>query len=216
MTGFCSGGDLAGSGGFDRGGSGGEYETGGGGGAGGWYGGGGGGGGGQTTCGSPSGGGGGGGGGSSYGPPGTTFSQDTTGVALVEIVPLQPLPPIVETNAADSPSETSATLNGTVNPEGDAITDCHFEYGPMSASGASVPCALPGAGTHPVPVSAVVSGLAPGTKYHFRVVATNSSATAEGDESAFTTLSTIGPPPPWVICISARRGGPKLDTSYAP
>lgn len=208
MTGVCHGGDLAGSGGFYQGGGGGEYETGGGGGAGGWYGGGGGGGGGRTICAglNEPGGGGGGGGGSSYGPPGTTFSQDTTGVALVEIAPLQPLPPIAETYAADSPSETSATLRGTVNPEGDAITDCHFEYGLTSASGASVPCTLsPGAGAHPVGVSAVVSGLAPGTKYHFRVVATNSAATAEGIELAFTTLSPPGPPPPWAICGSARQ-----------
>ncbi len=90
----CNGGDPAHDGEFSKGGRGGE--RGGGGGAGGWYGGGGGGGGSQTTCGGPSGGGGGGGGGSSYGPLGTTFSQDTTGVALVEIVPLQPLPPIVD------------------------------------------------------------------------------------------------------------------------
>jgi hypothetical protein len=206
MAGFCNGGGFAGSGEFGRGGSGGEYEAGGGGGGGGWYGGGGGGGGGKTACGSPSGGGGGGGGGSSYGPTDTSFSQDTTGVALVEIAPLQPLPPIVETNTAESPSETSATLKGTVNPEGDAITDCQFEYGLTSASGASTPCALPpGSGTHPVPVSAVISGLAPGTKYHFRVVATNSAATAEGFESAFTTVSPPGPPPPWVICRSAWR-----------
>ena len=203
MTG-CNGGDPAGDGKFSDGGSGGE--TGGGGGAGGWYGGGGGGGGGQMTCGGPSGGGGGGGGGSSLGPPGTTFSQDTTGVALVEIAPLQPLPPIVETNAADSPSETSTTLNGTVNPEGDAITDCHFEYGLTSASGASVPCASPpGAGTHPVPMSAVISGLAPGTKYHFRILATNSAATAEAPERAFTTLSPPGPPPPSAICRRTRQ-----------
>jgi hypothetical protein len=204
VTGFCDGGELAGSGGFGRGGSGGRSEAGGGGGAGGWYGGGGGGGGGKTTCVGPSGGGGGGGGGSSYGPPGTTFSQDTTGVALVEIAPIQPLPPIVETEAADSPSETSVTLDGTVNPEGDAITDCHFEYGLTSAFGASVPCAWsPGARTYPVPVSAVISGLAPGTKYHFRVVATNSAATNEGNERGFTTLSPPAPSPPWAICIGA-------------
>jgi hypothetical protein len=208
VTGFCDGGELAGSGGFGRGGSGGRSETGGGGGAGGWYGGGGGGGGdgGGTTCVGPSGGGGGGGGGSSYGPPGTTFSQDTTGVALVEITPIQPLPPIVETEAADSPSETSVTLDGTVNPEGDAITDCHFEYGLTLAYGASVPCTvLPGAGTSPVLVSAFISGLQPGTTYHFHVVATNTAATAEDYGRGFTTLSPPGPPPPWAICGSARR-----------
>lgn len=203
MTG-CNGGDPAHDGESSKGGRGGE--RGGGGGAGGWYGGGGGGGGSQTTCGGPSGGGGGGGGGSSYGPPGTTFSQDTTGVALVEIVPLQPLPPIVDTKAADSFSETSATLNATVNPEGDPITDCYFEYGLTSASGATVPCTvLPGAGTSPVPVSAFISGLQPGTTYHFHVVATNTAATAEDYGLGFTTLSPPGPPPPWAICGSARQ-----------
>ena len=204
MAGLCNGGELAGSGKPGRGGSGGEYDTGGGGGGGGWYGGGGGGGGGKTACGSPTGGGGGGGGGSSYGPPGTIFAQDATGVAMVEMAPLQPLPPIAETEAAGPPSETSATLNGVVNPEGDAITDCHFEYGVTSASGASVPCAsLPGAGNEPVPVSAAISGLTPGTKYHFRIVTTNVAATAEGTERAFTTLSPTGPPPPAIICARA-------------
>jgi hypothetical protein len=37
-----------------------------------------------------------------------------------------------------------------------------------------------------------VSGLAAGTTYHFRIVATNASGTAYGSDRTFTTRSTGG------------------------
>jgi hypothetical protein len=102
--------------------------------------------------------------------------------------------------AASSPSTSgasletltpsSATLSGSVNPEGSEVTDCHFEYGRFTFMGrgeqhpsfeASVPCsALPGAGSSPVGVSAVATGLTNGDAYVFRIVATNSIGTTVG------------------------------------
>src|SRR5207248_714380 len=76
--------------------------------------------------------------------------------------------PSVVTGTASALTQTSATLNATVNPNGGTVSDCHFEYGSTSAYGTSVPCAsLPGSGSSAVAVSAEVEGLAPNSTYHF-------------------------------------------------
>ena len=99
-----------------------------------------------------------------------------------------PDPPAVETGVASSLTQTSATLNATVNPEGAAVSDCHFEYGTSSSYEASMPCTpSPGSGSSPVAVSAVVTGLSAITTYHFRIVATNGGGTSYGNDRTFTT-----------------------------
>ena len=115
------------------------------------------------------------------------------------ITPRQPVP-IVATNPASSITQTSATLNGTVNPEGPAVSDCHFEYGSSPSYGTSVPCAsLPGAGESSVEVSAIVGSLSPNSTYHFRIVATNPGGTSRGNDQTLTTL----PDPPTVVTEQA-------------
>jgi len=82
---------------------------------------------------------------------------------------------------------TSATMNGTVNPEGVAVEECFFEYGETTAYGQSVPC-VPGsvgAGSTPVEVHADLTGLGLGT-YHYRLVATNKNGPATGADATFT------------------------------
>jgi hypothetical protein len=190
MTASCSGGNLAGEGSFQQGGGGGLYATAGGGGGGGWYGGGGGGGGGKSGCGGLVGGGGGGGGGSSYGPQGTVFTQDETGVPNVTIAPSGLLPPTVQTHEADSILPGTETLTASVDPDGDAISDCYFEYGTTTNYGSEESCsATPGAGSSPVEVSAQLASLREGAVYHFRIVATNSVATELGEDRTFVTTS---------------------------
>jgi hypothetical protein len=101
--------------------------------------------------------------------------------------------PTVTTGSATAVTQTSATLNGTVNPNGQA-TDYHFEYGTSTNYTQRVPAAPPdpsaGSGTSNVPVSANISGLNPGTLYHFRLVATNGSGTTQGQDQTFTTTSS--------------------------
>src|SRR5437016_6238620 len=100
-----------------------------------------------------------------------------------------PNPASVKTAAASSLTQTSATLNATVNPNGGAVSDCRFEYGSTSAYGSSVPCAsLPGSGTAAVAVSAEVEGLSPNTTYHFRIVASNEGGRGSGSDQGLTTL----------------------------
>jgi NHL repeat len=98
--------------------------------------------------------------------------------------------------------QTSATLNGTVNPDGIQVTSCKFEYGTTASYGNVAACAQTpaqiGEGSSPVPVSADIPGLAPDATYYFRLVAGNANGVNPGsgeipssDEKAFTTH---GPP----------------------
>ena len=55
--------------------------------------------------------------------------------------------PLAEVEAPSSVSRTSAELNGSVNPSGSQVKDCHFQYGSTEAYGTSVPCSpSPGSG----------------------------------------------------------------------
>jgi hypothetical protein len=92
--------------------------------------------------------------------------------------------PVVEMRPPSSITGTSATLNAIVNPNGETVSDCHFEYGTSTSYESSVPClTLPGSGTSSVQVSAEVTGLSRGVRYDFRIVATNPSGTSvSGDE----------------------------------
>jgi hypothetical protein len=105
-------------------------------------------------------------------------------------------PPLatVVTEAASGVAQTSATLNGSVNPNGFEVSACRFEYGTSTAYGSSAPCApAPGSGTSPVPVSAVLESLGENTTYHFRIVATGPGGTSFGADQTFTTLLVLGP-----------------------
>ncbi|MGO9955115.1 MAG: hypothetical protein ACLP50_03935, partial [Solirubrobacteraceae bacterium] len=105
-------------------------------------------------------------------------------------------PPGVVTGAASAVSQTAATLNATVNPEANAVTDCEFQWGTSTAYGNSVPCAAQpaGSGDSPVAVSAALSSLSANTTYHFRVLATNGYGTSYGSDATFITPPPTGVP----------------------
>jgi subtilase family serine protease len=99
-----------------------------------------------------------------------------------------------KSNAITFLTQTSATLNAKVNPDGQAVTECEFEYGTSTTYGSSVPCkSLPGSGTSPVAVSANVTALTPNTEYHFRIVTKNAGGTIEGVDVTFHTLKVAAP-----------------------
>jgi hypothetical protein len=84
---------------------------------------------------------------------------------------------------------TTATVSGTVNPEGSAVSECKFEYGPSTEYGQSVPCKESvGAGTAQVSVEADLEHLQGGTTYHYRVEAKNAKASVAGEDGTFTTF----------------------------
>jgi phosphodiesterase/alkaline phosphatase D-like protein len=102
--------------------------------------------------------------------------------------------PTAVSEAASSVAQTSATLHGTVNPNGFEVSACRFEYGTSTAYGSSAPCTPPpGSGTSFVPVSAALESLGENTAYHFRIVATGPGGTSLGGDQMFTTLLVLGP-----------------------
>jgi chitodextrinase len=128
-----------------------------------------------------------------------------------------PASPTAVTEPSSNIERTSATLHGTVNPNSSNVTDCHFEYGPTAAYGSDVSCAsLPGAGSGAVGVSATVSGLSPGTTYHFRVLAANAGGTSHGLDQGFTTAAETPVSPPVTGTPSAFSPlGPSLPVCCA-
>lgn len=84
-------------------------------------------------------------------------------------------------------SATSATLNGTVNPN-DLSTIVTFEYGTTSSYGSSVAATpSPVTGNTMANVSVEVTGLLPATTYHYRVKTVNSLGTTYSEDKTFTT-----------------------------
>ena len=102
------------------------------------------------------------------------------------------LAPIVSTDEAAAVSATTATLDGSIVPRG-VDARYHFEYGPTTSYGASVP--LPdgdaGTGTTGESVTESIGGLTPNTTYHYRLVATTSGGTTYGWDQAFFTTTEI-------------------------
>jgi hypothetical protein len=99
--------------------------------------------------------------------------------------------PTVTTGAASSVMSMSATLNAIVNPEGEQLTGCYFEYWTGNRLRRRSPCESgPGPVGSPVAVSATVGGLEADTTYDFTIVATNAEGTSRGSERTFTTLTT--------------------------
>jgi hypothetical protein len=141
-------------------------------------------------------GGGGGGGGSSGVPAGTT------GVSGYSLVPTaegaQPSvtfswtapAPTVVTDAASAVSATTATLNGTVDPNLWQLMSCGFDISPAPAGVATFPCAQQlAAGGTPAAVSATAAGLAPATTYTVTLGAASTQGTSNGGAVTFTTAA---------------------------
>jgi hypothetical protein len=99
-----------------------------------------------------------------------------------------PAAPAAATNSATNVAQSSATANGTVNPNG-TDTSFYFQYGPTTSYGSSTPSTDVGAGTGDVPVSANLTGLSSTTTYHYRLVAVSSAGTTDGADQSFTTTT---------------------------
>ncbi len=90
--------------------------------------------------------------------------------------------------------QTTAELIGTIDP-GEETTRYHFEYGASTAYGTEVPqfgTEISGA-EGPVVVGQELTGLRPGTTYHYRLIAKNATGEAVESDQTFTTLPAVPP-----------------------
>jgi len=90
------------------------------------------------------------------------------------------------TGSATKITATSATLNGTLNPNGGSSW-YYFEYGTTTSYGSTTESATAGAGKTLVSVGADITGLEPSSTYHYRLVGANNAGTNSGGDRTFTT-----------------------------
>jgi hypothetical protein len=131
-------------------------------------------------------------------PYGTSYGLDRTFTTLPCDIPQ----PTVATIPATSVGFTSASINGTVNPNGYS-TLVHFEYGATDSYGDATVKFYLGSGTTTLSYTETLSNLVCETTYHFRIVADNLSGTSYGFDETFTTgmcdYSQAEPNPmPWI------------------
>lgn len=137
---------------------------------------------------------------------GTSYGSDMTFTTPFHI-------PLVDTYGASFITNTTAQLNGFVNPCNQSAT-VTFQWGLTSAYGNTV-SATPGTvpGNTDTAVSTIISGLTPNTLYHFRCVAVNSTGTGYGWDTTFTTTPVVTPPtintttPDQIVANYARLNG---------
>ncbi len=128
--------------------------------------------------------------------------------------------PGVATGTNTPEGDEAVHLRAYVNPRNSKVTACSFEYGPTPSYGQSVPCEGdpngPGpAGSFegpPAEVTAHLSGLSPGTAYHWRLVATNAAGTSQSPDASLETLSAHHAP---ASCSNEARRS-EQHSSYLP
>ena len=110
-------------------------------------------------------------------------------------------PALVETTGSPLRTAATARLEGRIAPRG-AATTYHFEYGDQGPCDSnpcqSTPIHSAGAGDEYVLVSEQVSGLQPGTTYHYRLIASNGNIDGDtpGGDMTVTTRASDAPPAP--------------------
>ena len=98
-------------------------------------------------------------------------------------------------NASATPSRTSATLYGVVENPDFVAGFGFFQFGPTSAYGLQTSAVPLGALVFHAPLTVTVTGLKPGTLYHFRTVAQNPDGVVGASDMTFTTLPGRAPNP---------------------
>jgi hypothetical protein len=126
-------------------------------------------------------------------------------------------PPVFASSqpAVSGITRTSALIGGAANPES-ANATYYFEYvdgeeyapgsaSPYQAGGRTALESLPGGQTVQTVERLPLTGLRPGTTYHYRMVVSNASQTVDGPDETFTTAPAT---PPQVSTGAAREVTP--------
>lgn len=105
-----------------------------------------------------------------------------------------PTAPDATTGSASALGTATATLNGSVNPNGSS-TNAWFEWGTSTSYGNSTSQQSVGAGSSTLSYNASISGLTCNTAYHFRARASNGSGGDSGSDATFSTQQCPSNPP---------------------
>jgi hypothetical protein len=118
------------------------------------------------------------------------YVVDTDNNVLRVLQPTQPPPPSVTTLAATSVTDSNATLNATVDPNGSPVT-VYFEWGADTNYGyVTTPVTtLTNNLDAATPVSFTLPGLQPDTVAHFQAVAINNWGASYGGDRSFITTA---------------------------
>lgn len=99
------------------------------------------------------------------------------------------LKPMITLQSPTNLAITTVTLNSLVDPE-DLSTYVTFEYGTSQNYGQSIVVTPPDAIGHVyISASAQLSGLTPGTVYHYKITATNDHGYVQTDDATFKTYN---------------------------
>jgi hypothetical protein len=115
----------------------------------------------------------------------------TTGDFEFTTLPVSGPPPEVTLGDPTDVTDTGATLHGTVASR--QAPDIRFEYGTTTAYGNVTPTDSPGSGV--APEAAGLTGLQPGTTYHYRLAAASRGGLVHSADATFTTTGGSGSPP---------------------
>ncbi len=100
--------------------------------------------------------------------------------------------PVVTTSSAADTSISTASVTGTVNPNG-AATTYWFEFGTSNALGTKTSSQAIGSGHYSTPTPGFITGLRANTLYYYRLSANNSFGTVSGTTYTFKTNNTTAP-----------------------
>ncbi len=139
--------------------------------------------------------------GGSLGTPFFLFTNGTSTRSLFADA-YQPDAPV--TGGASGVGQNTATVSGTVNPQG-ARASVSFQFGTTTAYGQSTAAQLTGPDNAADTFSAALTGLPAGTTIHYRAVATSDFGTQLGADQTLTTQS-----PPVVVPGRASVGHAKV------
>ena len=118
------------------------------------------------------------------------------------------------TGASSGVSSSSATVSGSVNPEGASVR-VSFQYGTTTAYGQVAGGQSTGVSNAATPFAAALTGLPAGTTVHYRAVATSDFGTFVGADETLTTASTPPAPGPGTLVGHANVSAAKVSGSSA-
>ena len=122
----------------------------------------------------------------------TVYAQNAAGTTNTSVSMSISAPPSVITSAESDRTATTATLNGSVNPNGSVTTSITITYSVNAdLSGGTTVNTIPASatGNTVTAVNAAVTGLTAATTYYFRLSATNVAGTTNGSILSFTTAA---------------------------